>query len=142
MRKNRTGAYLLVRRNARCYSSDTLDILCLFTYRCYVRIDLFSLIYALLFLMIPWAFIHSTIVRLRMFFILALIALITSIAFSFDYWWSAYFFSITNKGKDVFSIECTLNVRTLQHLGLVLWAHTTNRVLFIVDTDHARDYQL
>ncbi|CAF3952887.1 unnamed protein product [Rotaria magnacalcarata] len=43
-----------------------------------LHIDIFSIIYVLLFLTIPWAFIRPTATRLRFFFILALIACITS----------------------------------------------------------------
>jgi hypothetical protein len=96
-----------------------------------VHIDIFSIIYALLFLTIPWAFIHSTVVRLRFFFILSLIALITSTAFLLIIG-SLHIFSMTNKGENVFSIECSSNVRILQHFGLILWAHTTNKIIFIL----------
>jgi hypothetical protein len=96
-----------------------------------VHIDIFSIIYALLFLTIPWAFIHSTIVRLRFFFILSLIALITSTAFLLIIG-SLHIFSMTNKGENVFSIECSSNVRILQHFGLILWSHTTNKIIFIL----------
>jgi hypothetical protein len=96
-----------------------------------VHINIFSLIYALLFLAIPWAFIRSTIIRLRFFFILALISLITSGAYLMIIS-SLHIFSITKKGKDVFSIECSLNVRILQHFGFIIWAHTTNKILFVL----------
>ena len=96
-----------------------------------VHINIFSLIYALLFLATPWAFIRSTIIRLRFFFILALISLITSSA-CLVITSSLHIFSITRKGKDVFSNECSLNVRILQHFGFIIWAHTTNKILFVL----------
>ena len=68
-------------------------------------------------------FIHSTIIYLRFFKILILSALIPS---------SQHIFTITRKGKDVFSIKCSLNVRILQHFGLSIRAHTINKILFIL----------
>jgi hypothetical protein len=96
-----------------------------------VHIHIFSIIYALLFLIIPWAFIRSPISRLRFFFILALITLITSAIFLLMIS-SLHIFSITTKGKDAFNIECSLHVRILQHFGLITWAHTTNKILFVL----------
>jgi hypothetical protein len=95
------------------------------------RIDIFSIIYALLFLAIPWAFIHSTVARLRFFFILALVSLITSTFFLLMIS-AVHIYSVTTKGKDLFSNECSFNVRILQHIGFIIWAHTTNRVLFVL----------
>lgn len=96
-----------------------------------VHIDIFSIIYALLFLATPWVFIRSTIVRLRFFYILSLIAFITCSLFLLILS-SLHIFSLTNKGKNVFSIQCSLNVRILQYFGLILWTHTTNKILFII----------
>jgi hypothetical protein len=80
------------------------------------RIDIFSIIYALLFLAIPWAFIHSTVARLRFFFILALVSLITSTFFLLMIS-AVHIYSVTTKGKDLFINECSF---------------TTNRVLFVL----------
>jgi len=96
-----------------------------------VHIDIFSIIYALLFLTTPWAFIRSTIIRLRFFFILSLITFITSSIFLLIIS-CLHIFSITNQGKNFFSIQCSLNVRILQHFGLIIWTHTTNKIVFIL----------
>ncbi len=96
-----------------------------------IHIDIFSIIYTLLFLTIPWAFIHSSVIRLRFFFILSLISLITSTTFLLIIG-SLHIFSMTNKGENVFSIECSFNVRILKYFGLILWAHTTNKIFFIL----------
>ncbi|CAF4564240.1 unnamed protein product [Rotaria socialis] len=95
-----------------------------------LHIDIFSIIYVLLFLTIPWAFIRSTVTRLRFFFILALIACITSGVFLLIIG-SLHIFSMTNKGKYIFHMECSLNMRILQHFGFILWTHTANKVLFV-----------
>ncbi len=96
-----------------------------------VHINLFSMIYILLFLATPWALIRSKIIRLRFFFILALIALITSGTFLLIIG-SLHLFSMTNKGQNVFSMQCSLHVRILQHFGLIIWTHTTNKILFVL----------
>ncbi|UJR32233.1 hypothetical protein I4U23_019699 [Adineta vaga] len=69
-----------------------------------VHVDLFSIIYTLLFLAIPWAIICSTFIRLRFFLILSLIALMTSSVFLLLIS-SLHIFTKTTKGKDVFSIS-------------------------------------
>lgn len=96
-----------------------------------VHVDLFSIIYTLLFLTIPWAVVCSTVIRLRFFYILSLIALITSSVFLL-FISSLHIFTITAKGKDAFSIQCSLNVRILQHFGFIRWTQTTNKILFII----------
>ncbi|CAF2160242.1 unnamed protein product [Rotaria magnacalcarata] len=95
-----------------------------------LHIDIFSIIYVLLFLTIPWAFIRPTATRLRFFFILALIACITSGVFLLIIG-SLHIFSVTSKGKYIFRMQCSLNMRILQHFGFILWTHTANKVLFV-----------
>jgi hypothetical protein len=62
--------------------------------------------------MTPWAFIRSTIIRLRFFFILSLITLIAGGIFLLIIG-SLHNFSMTSKENNVFSIKCSLNVRIL-----------------------------
>lgn len=96
-----------------------------------IHIDIFSLIYILLFLAIPWTLIHSTIIRWRLFFIFSFIALIISLAFLLIIT-TLHLLIITKTGSSIFNMDCSSNVRILHHLGLILWTHTTNKTLFIV----------
>ena len=96
-----------------------------------VHVDLFSIIYTLLFLAIPWAIVCSTVIRLRFFYILSLMALMTSSVFLL-FISSLHIFTITAKGKDTFSIQCSLNVRILQHFGFIRWTQTTNKISVII----------
>jgi hypothetical protein len=96
-----------------------------------IHINLFSIIYILLFLSIPWAFIHSSTLRLRFFFILSLITLMTSSLFLLSMI-SLQIFSLTNKGRTLFSIQCSLNVRILHYFGFILWTYSTNKFIFVL----------
>ena len=90
-----------------------------------IHIDIFSLVYTLLFLAIPWILIHSTIFRWRLFFIFSFIALIVSLAFLFiTISLHLFFFTTTN--------DCSSNVRIVHHLGFILWSYTSNKTLFIL----------
>ena len=96
-----------------------------------IHIDIFSLIYILIFLAIPWTLIHSTIIRWRLFFIFSLIALIISLAFLLITT-SLHLLFITRTDASIFNMNCSSNVRILHHLGLMLWTYTTNKTLFVV----------
>lgn len=96
-----------------------------------VQINIFSIIYTILFLIIPWSLIYSRNIRLRLFFILSIITLINSVCFVLMIS-GLHIFAMTNKGKDVFRNECSFNVRILQHFGLILWKHTANKILFVL----------
>lgn len=95
-----------------------------------IHIDIFSFIYLLLFLAIPWSLIHSTIIRWRLFFSFSFIALIISLTFLLISI-SLHLLFITKTGASAFNMDCSSNVRILHHLGLMLWTHTTNKTLFV-----------
>lgn len=95
-----------------------------------IHINIFSLIYILLFIAIPWALIHSTIIRWRLFFIFSLIALIISLAFLLITV-SLHLFFMTTIGTNILTNDCSLDVRIVHHLGFILWIHTTNKSLFV-----------
>ena len=94
--------------------------------------DLLSIIDALLCLLTPWVLIRSSFTRFRFFFVVALIGLITS-SLALLIVAALHIFSVTQRGKDLFSEECASNVRILQHLGLNFWMHTTNKLALVLE---------
>lgn len=95
-----------------------------------LHINLFSLIYTLCFLSIPWSLISSHAFRSKYFFSLALLTFILSCCFiSIDI--SLQILTLTKKSQSLFDTHCSFNVRILEYFGWILWIHTKNEFQLI-----------
>jgi hypothetical protein len=95
------------------------------------HIDLFSIVDALLVLIIPWVSIQSDRVRSRFFIIMAWIALITS-SLALIMTCVLEIFVVTNTGKHLLAMQCSLIARILEHIGLFIWTHMNQKLIYIL----------